>query len=166
MVIKNSANFIGKKSVMIVVITIISAIVVLLSISVIIRFRIFFPTSTLIWENQNEKAPTVVEEICKARYAVYPVPDQLFPLFSPNKQYSIDLENAYFGQSKAIKLFNINTNTYTGTYFSDYSDFVIYCWAEDSSGIYVADYEPGSGSIFVIGGKSSKTSPVKKLLVP
>ena len=134
MVIKNSANFIGKKSVMIVVITIISAIVVLLSISVIIRFRIFFPTSTLIWENQNEKAPTVVEEICKARYAVYPVPDQLFPLFSPT--------------------------------FSDYSDFVIYCWAEDSSGIYVADYEPGSGSIFVIGGKSSKTSPVKKLLVP
>ncbi len=108
------------------------------------------------------------EELCNNQRQIYPrsLHSWALPTFSPDGMYYADITSDKLGYKKALMLFKADNNQEIGKYYSRYSSLFIYCWAEDSSGIYISDYEPGSGSIFVIGGKSSKTGPVKKLLVP
>ena len=62
-------------------------------------------------------------------------------------------------------MYRTDTQKEIGRYYSVYSSLIVLCWANDSSGVYVMDYEPSTG-FMDIGGSPSKTGPVKKLLVP
>ena len=108
-----------------------------------------------------------VKELCNDQRQLYPrsLNTWAFPAFSPDKQYYVDIADAKLGRTKVLKLFSADTRKEIGRYYGIYSSLFIHCWAEDSSGIYIADYEPGIGG-FDIGGTPSKTGPVKKLLVP
>lgn len=86
------------------------------------------------------------------------------PFFSPDGQYYMNIKEVRFRQAEVLKLFRADTNQLLGTH--SYSNIRIYCWAPDSSGIYVADYIPGESSIFILFSSPGRTGPVKKLLVP
>jgi len=124
------------------------------------------PRSTLKWANLSELGVSL-KEVCAETRQIYPQTslDWPFPVYSPDKNYYIDIENGQRMRTKWIKIFRSDVNQEIGTYYSSFSSLLVHCWDKDSSGIYISDYEPGSGG-FDIGGKSSKTSPVKKLLVP
>lgn len=48
-----------------------------------------------------------------------------------------------------------------------FHDLIIYRWAEDSSGVYLSDYIPGKGALFIIEpSRPAYVSLVKKVLVP
>jgi len=106
----------------------------------------------------------VVFEICENEYALYPGPDQPFPLFSPDGRYYADIDDSRFRRAEVLKLYLADTNQIAGMY--SYFRLAIYCWAPDSSGIYVADYVPGSSGFFSFYDTPGRTGPVKKLLVP
>ena len=106
----------------------------------------------------------VVFEICENEYALYPGPGQPFPFFSPDGHYYIDIDDSRFRKAEVLKLYRADTNELLGTY--SYFRLAIYCWTDDSSGIYVSDYVPGSSGFFSFFDKAGRTGPVKKLLVP
>ena len=122
----------------------------------------YIPVSSVRSENTQFTELEVLEK-CKREHTLYPGPGKLFPLLSPNNQYYIDLVHASLRRAEVLKLYRAETNKLIGTH--SYFKLAIYCWAEDSSGIYVADYVPGSGTDFLFS-TSGRTGPVKKLLVP
>jgi len=89
--------------------------------------------------------------------------DQSSQFFSPNGQYYADITDSRFRRAEVVKLYRADTDKLLGTH--SYFKVRIYCWAPDSSGIYVADYVPGSGTDFLLS-TPGRTGPVKKLLVP
>jgi len=126
----------------------------------------YIPSSTLDSQIVTDiKKPT--EELCKGEHQLHPPTSWKwpFPASSPDGEYYIDISDAKLGKITKLTLFDSNTQREVGKYFSSYPSLKVYCWAEDSSGIYVADYKPvyGYGGIFT---PSPKTGPVKKLLVP
>jgi len=131
-----------------------------------IFLRFYTPPSTLQWEERAEGSPSL-REFCKEVEQIYPPTSRKwpFPALSPDGKYYIDVTEAKLGHSKVLKLYRADTNQELGRYYSERSNILIYCWLQDSTGVYLADYDPGSGS-FDIGGAPTKISPVKKLLVP
>ena len=121
-------------------------------------------TSSLKTELPELTKQEVVFEICENEYALYPGPDQPFPLFAPDGHYYIDIDDSRFRRAEVLKLYQADTNQLVGTY--SYFRLAIYCWAPDSSGIYVADYIPGSSGVLSFYDTAGRTGPVKKLLVP
>jgi len=126
----------------------------------------YIPSSTLDSQIVTDiKKPT--EELCKGEHQLHPPTSWKwpFPASSPDGEYYIDISDAKLGKITTLTLFDSNTQREVGKYFSSYPSLKVYCWAEDSSGIYVADYKPvyGYGGIFT---PSPKTGPVKKLLIP
>lgn len=106
-----------------------------------------------------------MKEICGEPHQLLPVTtlEWPFPAFSPDRRYYVDIDDARFRRAEVLKLYGAATNQLVGTY--SYFRLKVYCWAPDSSGIYVADYVPGSGTDFLFS-TPGRTGPVKKLLVP
>ena len=133
---------------------------------IVLFIRNYTPPSSIKWVI----VPNVMvasEELCNSKNRLYPstLHNWALPASSPDGKYYVDIADSRLTGMKIIKLFRKDDKKEVGRYFSEYSDLKIYCWTEDSSGIYVADYEPsrGFGGIFT---PSPKTGPVKKLLVP
>ena len=133
--------------------------------------KLFLERSTLKWVI----IPGVLRayiELCDGRQLYPPYPTSSkgpwiwpFPAFSPDGKYYVDISrNNKSMNRKWIKMYKADTKKEIGRYFSKYKSLIISCWAKDSSGIYIKDYEPSVGIIDI--GWSSKTGPVKKLLVP
>ena len=114
----------------------------------------------------------LLDKLCDGRQLYPPYPTSPkgpwiwpFPAFSPDGKYYVDISrNNKSMNRKWIKMYKADTKKEIGRYFSKYKSLIISCWAKDSSGIYIKDYEPSVGIIDI--GWSSKTGPVKKLLVP
>ena len=127
--------------------------------------KLFLERSTLKWVIIPETEKTF-EDLCDGRQ-LYP-PDTWkwpFPAFSPDGKYYVDISrNNKSMNRKWIKMYKADTKKEIGRYFSKYKSLIISCWAKDSSGIYIKDYEPSVGIIDI--GWSSKFGPLKKLLVP
>ena len=106
-----------------------------------------------------------MEEICGEPHQLYPPTTLEWPLpaFSPDGKYYVDITDSRFRRAKILKLYRVDTNQPLGTY--SYFKIRIFCWAPDSSGVYVEDYVPGSGTDFLFS-TPGRTGPVKKLLVP
>lgn len=86
-----------------------------------------------------------------------------FPVLSPNSQFYADL--AYLEGSRKVaelRLYDAENDQLLGSY--SYKELYVYCWADDSSGVYVADSIPGTPD-FPIPGKPSWKGVVKKVLV-
>ena len=122
----------------------------------------YIPLSSLRQEATGVHKSKILE-VCASKYAQYPGPDRPFPMFSPNGRYYVDVANAKFRRAEVLRLYQTDTSGLLGTY--SHFRLAIYCWAPDSSGIYVADYVPGSGTDFLFS-TPGRTGPVKKLLVP
>ena len=131
-----------------------------------ILFLNYTPRSTLQWEERAKGSPSL-REYCQDSEQIYPPTSwkSQLPVFSPDGKYYIDVADFKLGRKKILKVFKADTQKEVGRYYSSYPSLKIYCWAEDSSGIYVADYER-AGTGFGIFQRSSKIGPLKKLLVP
>lgn len=87
------------------------------------------------------------------------------PYRSPNDEYYIDLLESRYRDAWVVTLIKSSNSQVIGTY--SYRSVVVYCWAQDNSGIYLADYV--SGSIFNIGPNFPLSPGVikkQKILVP
>lgn len=107
-----------------------------------------------------------MKEICGEPHQLLPITsfNWPFPLFSPDGQYYVDITDSRFRRAEKIKLFRTDNGQPLGSY--SYFKLTVYCWAEDSSGIYIANYDPGDSSLFIPFSRGGKTSPIKKLLIP
>lgn len=138
-------------------------IIVLLLVITLIFYWGYIPTSTLKSEVQ-QKTESEILDICGNRYTQYPGLDWPFPLFSPDSKYYLDLNDTKFRQAKNLQLYNSNSNKLIGTY--SYHDIAVYCWVPDSSGVYIANYDRGDSSLFLIFSRPGRTGSVKKILIP
>jgi len=123
----------------------------------------YIPVSSLKQEIQ-ERTQVEILEICNSRHVRYPGPDWPFPFVSSDGRYYADFRKSQFRRAEVLEIYQSNTRQRIGTY--SYFRLNIYCWAPDSSGIYVADYVPGSSGFFSFYDTPGRTGPVKKLLVP
>ncbi len=141
------------------------ALITLAGIGVLLLYWGYIPISSLDWE-ATEVTWGEVKEICDSWPANYPSGmGSPSSLDSPNGKYYLEFGEARFRKAIELRLYQVGNNRLIGTY--SYRDLYVYCWAIDSSGIYVSDYEPGSGGgIFTIWGDSGKIGPVKKIFVP
>ena len=138
-------------------------------VGVLYAWNSYTPQSTLQIEVEPELSGRT-KDLCGGQYQVYPPTvynwrEKPFPLYSSDQRYYAEVVDSKFRRRKGVILYDADTNLELGRYLSSYPSLKVYCWAEDSSGIYVADYKPvyGYGGIFT---PSPKTGPVKKLLVP
>ena len=133
---------------------------------VVVAYRFYsgyIPVSSFKGEIQ-EKTETEILEICGKQYTTYPGFEWPFPFYSPNGEYYVNIVNSGFRNAEVLKLYRTDKKQPMGNY--SYFKLTIYCWAKDSSGIYIADYDPGDSSLFIPFNRGGKTSPIKKLLVP
>lgn len=95
----------------------------------------------------------------------YPPLSNSAKVFSPDSQYYIQLVKFGWRNRRWVCLFESATHHRLGCY--SFHDLIIYRWAEDSSGVYLSDYVPGKGALFIIEpSRPAYISPVKKVLVP
>jgi hypothetical protein len=127
----------------------------------------FSPSSSVEWVLVPD-VWSAKEELCDGQRQLYPrsLHTWTLPAFSPDRKYYVNIAKSRFGLVKAVVLLRADGGQEVGRYFSDYSEFFIHCWAKDSSGVYISDYKPGTGSLFVPFSTGGKIGPVKKLLVP
>ena len=87
------------------------------------------------------------------------------PVSSPNGQYSIDIRG-WLGRS-VLMIYKNPGGDIIGFY--SFKRHIIYQWAEDSSGVYIADYIPGGDTLLWDVGPvfpPAYKGPIKKVLIP
>ncbi|OGY16157.1 MAG: hypothetical protein A2785_01040 [Candidatus Chisholmbacteria bacterium RIFCSPHIGHO2_01_FULL_49_18] len=131
-----------------------------------IVLQFYTPRSTLQWEEKQGKNPPL-RELCQEPEQIFPPTSRQwpFPAFSPDGKYYIDVADFKLGKKKILGVFKTDTQKEVGRYYSAYSSLFIFCWAKDSSGIYVADRDPG-GTGFGIFSPPGKIGPTRKVIVP
>ena len=84
----------------------------------------------------------------------------------------IELRFAWWGSQdrhdrtiKVIEMYEAESGDQVGRYVSSERSLFVYCWAEDSTGVFARDHTLGTGSIFIIFNRPSTDRPVIKLLV-
>lgn len=90
-------------------------------------------------------------------------PNPRFPAYSPNGKWYIIVGSAYYRSARELRLYDAKSNRMLGNY--SYFRLIIYCWAKDSSGIYLVDSIPGSGGLDIFSTPGWE-SPPKKILTP
>jgi len=153
---------------------------VILSLRVVIPTLLIFTVVALVvlWRYRTLSTLEVIEvgslrspteEVCKAQSQLWPSAQYPFRAWSPNGEFYVEVSKVWFWDPdpRVLELYSASTGRHTGSYVSSDRSILVFCWAEDSSGIYVSDYSPSSGSIFIIPpGRPSRVGPVKKLLIP
>ncbi len=119
----------------------------------------YVPISTLPVKRESVK--------CATNNPLWPMtmemPFRQFPAFSPDRKYYIDLSNVYYRDAEEVRLYEANTGHFLGSY--SYLELYIYCWAQDSSGVYLTDSAPG-GSFDIDPDLPLGIGVDKKVLVP
>lgn len=118
----------------------------------------YVPLSTLPVEVHSKNLS--MDKICPERLSPPPL-----PYHSPDGEYYIDLGESRYRDARVVNLVKSSNNQVLGTY--SYRSVIVYCWALDNSGIYLADYV--SSSISAIGPNLPPGTGViekKKVLVP
>lgn len=142
-----------------------SVILLLLGIGALVFFWGFISSSSLKWITRPELKGQM-REICGEPHQLYPPTslDWPFPAFSPDGRYYVGVGDARLRRAKELKIFWADTSQLIGKY--SYFSLIVYCWAEDSTGIYVSDRDPGDSSLFIPFSRGGRIGPVKKLFVP
>lgn len=91
-----------------------------------------------------------------------------FPAYSPDGRYYVEVHRLWPWEPgrRVIEMYAADSGASVGRYGSSEKTLLVLCWAQDSSGIFVADYTPASGSIFIGLGSPGRMGPVLKLFVP
>lgn len=109
------------------------------------------------------------EELCQGERQLWPSPQYPFRSWSPDGDYYVEVSKVWFWEAnpRVLNMYSVTDGTPVGRYVSSDRSILILCWARDSSGIYVADYWPSGGSIFIIPpARASRVGDVKKVLIP
>jgi len=133
---------------------------------VLILLRFSTPPASLQLEIRKAEDPPL-REVCQDDKQIYPPTSwkSQLPAFAPDGKYYIDVADFKLGKKKILGVFKTDTQKEVGRYYSAYSSLFIFCWAKDSSGIYVADRDPG-GTGFGIFSPPGKIGPTRKVIVP
>ncbi|MDX1616110.1 MAG: hypothetical protein R3300_17495 [Candidatus Promineifilaceae bacterium] len=101
------------------------------------------PLSTLPVQEVPELETRMKGDVCGDPGQLFPVTtvEWPFPVQSPDGRYYFDLVDVDYRNAKELRIFESGTERLMGTY--SYRSMIVYCWAEDSSGIYLADHIPG-----------------------
>lgn len=144
---------------------------ILLALLVAVGAMAFFagriPLSTLPVRKVPELEPRLMGDVCGEPRQLFPVTtaEWPFPVKSPDGRYYFDLDDVGYRNAKELRLFESATDRLVGTY--SYRSMIVYCWAEDSNGIFVADHIPGdpllSLMFWVFGPRKG---PIKIVMVP
>ncbi len=133
------------------------------------RFGYRLYTGRIPLTNLPVTAAPLREEDLQALHQIWPGnPDMgvtFDPVPSPNGQYSIDIRG-WLGRSVLVVYKNPGVDIIG---FYSFKRLIIYQWAEDSSGVYIADYTPGGDTLLWDVGPvfpPAYQSPIKKVLVP
>lgn len=109
------------------------------------------------------------EELCKGKSQLYPpTSTEALPAYSPDGRYYVEVHRLWPWERsrRAIKMYEAESGDQVGRYVSSERSIFLFCWAQDSTGVFAADYVPPSGSIFIGLGSPGRMGPVLKLLVP
>ena len=137
----------------------------LLGAGVLIFFWGLIPISTFSAVNMPELRGKM-REICTEPDQLWPPTslDWLFPAFSPDGRYYVEVSDARLRSAKVLRMFQADNGELVGSY--SHRSLIIYCWAEDSSGIYVSNRNPGEQSMLIPFSIGGGVGPVKKLIAP
>jgi len=126
-------------------------------------------TRTTLRGEEIGRLPDARDELCNGNPQLSPPTSRdPFPAFSPNGRYYVEVQRLWPWESnwRLIEMYEADSGHEVGRYVSSEKSLIVYCWAEDSTGIFVADFIPGSGSLFIGFGTRHIIRPVHKLLVP
>lgn len=98
--------------------------------------------------------------------------DRLWPAFgnllsdSPDGRYYFDVNKAEYRDAWEMHLYEKNTTQVIGSY--SYHMLHVFCWAKDSSGVYLADFGRSGGifNIFPNLPPGTGVIEIKKVIVP
>lgn len=125
-------------------------------------FSGYVPVSILPVETHPELNVSKYDTLC--RELPFPLP---YPYSSLDGKYYVDKIRSRYRNAEVLRLFEAKTNRFLGSY--SYHEVLVYCWANDSSGIYLADYVDTGGAGLFIGIPQlgpGGGGDVKKVLVP
>jgi len=108
------------------------------------------------------------DQLCNGDPQLYPLTiHDPFPAYSADGRFYVDVQRLWPWERsrRVIEMYAADNGRRVGRYVSSERSLFVFCWAEDSTGIYVADYIPGSGSIFIGLSTPSTIRPIHKLLV-
>jgi hypothetical protein len=131
-------------------------------------FSGYVPLSTLPVEKKLEIEGGIMS-VCNGRSLLPPSlegPDWPFPATSPNGQYYADVGKSSYRNATELRLYEVESNRLLGSY--SFKMLYIYCWAEDSSGVYLQDWDRRGGGLlfsFPALDRAPYYSPVKKVMV-
>ncbi|MDX1616108.1 MAG: hypothetical protein R3300_17485 [Candidatus Promineifilaceae bacterium] len=111
----------------------------------------------------------VRDGLCENDSSIYPSTERHpFPVYSPDGKYYVEIQRLWTWERRRrlIEMFEAKSGDQVGRYVSSKKSILVLCWAEDSTGIFVADHSPGSGSILIGLSTAPIFGPVIKLLVP
>lgn len=93
-------------------------------------------------------------------------PSGNLPADSPDSRYYLDVNKAEYRYAWEIRLYEKNTMRVMGSY--SYHMLHIFCWAKDSSGIYLADFGRSGGIFNIFPNLPPGTGVIetKKVMVP
>jgi len=110
----------------------------------------------------------VHEGLCHGDSSIYPSTERHpFPAYSPDGRHYVEIHRLWPWEKyrRLIEMYEANRGDQVGRYVSSEKSILVLCWAKDSTGIFVADHSPGSGSIFIGLSTAPTYGPVIKLFV-
>jgi len=145
-------------------------VILMFSIAGLLAFWYHYTRTTLRGEEIGDlRIIEAYEELCTVDTELYPpTARDLFPAYSPDGRHYVEVQRLWPWERsrRVIEMYAADSGSRVGRYVSSERSLWVFCWAEDSTGIFVADYIPGSGSIVIGLGSPSTIRPVHKLLVP
>lgn len=91
-------------------------------------------------------------------------PKPEFPVYSPDGEWYITLHHMAYRKAEELRFYASESDWLLGSY--SFHNLYIYCWAEDSSGIYLADEMMEFWRFTLDLGNYIWHGPPKKILVP
>lgn len=126
-------------------------------------------TRTTLEVEQVGRLLDVRNELCNGISQLYPPTlSDRFPVYSPDGRYYVEVRKLWPWEprKRIIEMYEADSGNKVGRYVSSERWLFVFCWAEDSTGIFVNDHSPGSGSLFIILQRPPTDHPVVKLQVP
>lgn len=123
----------------------------------------YMPVSTL----HVKELPTFASllEVCGNATDKWPLslqnPNRKFPAYSPDRKWYITVGSVTYRAAEEVRLYDAESNRIVGSY--SFYRLSLACWAEDSRGVYLEDWIPGS--LFDFPVPTWYSNP-KEILVP